>query len=596
MFLRSLQWRLVSIITAVTIALMVFVGIFLNKEVEGNYYKSFKKSITNGFKYWSYDGSWTYDKLKHELSNNDGARDNFNITEDYKSFAILTMDGAIKYAAGKKFSERDQSYQSEVLSSYNLLEVLKGKEVSAEKKLTRTQESIFFDYAAKIALSDGDCIIYFRYDQEAWGDTITEFTGIIVKSLLIAVIAAIIIGFLLSRTITIPIGRVMQKAERIALGDFGEVLEVQSDDEIGKLMSTFNYMAVALKSTLSEISREKSKMEAIFNFMTDGVLAFNMNGGLIVANPTATNLLGLDENHKITFDQFSSDYLLGVNLREIEAFEDISTKERNIKANDKYLKLYFATVLGDDKKVEGIVVVLQDCTEQQKLENMRREFVANVSHELRTPLTSIKSYTETLIDGAIEDRETAERFLSVIDSEADRMTRLVKDLLQLSRLDNQQLQWNMHEVDFVALVRSCVDKMQMEAMSKKHTLKSFVIGNVPLIVADSDRIEQVMINVISNAIKYTPENGEIIVYIGVRHSEVYAKVTDTGIGIPEEDISRIFDRFYRVDKARSRDMGGTGLGLAIAKEIVEAHGGNINISSQLEKGTEVTVTIPLRNV
>jgi two-component system sensor histidine kinase VicK len=265
----------------------------------------------------------------------------------------------------------------------------------------------------------------------------------------------------------------------------------------------------------------------------------------------------------------------------------------SLDANGKTIKVYFAVFTDEAKNPEGIIAVLQDITEQQRLENMRKEFVANVSHELRTPLTSIKSYSETLLDGALEDREIAEKFLGVINAEADRMTRLVKDLLQLSRLDNQQLKWNFEEISLVELVKNTVERMELEARTRRQTLECFVLGDIPYIEADYGRIEQVVFNVLGNAIKYTPEDGKVTVYVGKIYNDVYFKVTDTGIGIPESDLPRIFERFYRVDKARSREMGGTGLGLAIAKEIVEAHAGIITITSQPGTGTEVTVRLPV---
>lgn len=595
MFLKSLQWRLVVIITAVTITLMVFVGVFLNKQAQTNYSTSFKESIDDGFEKWSYPNDISYNQLQEELSTI-MARSFFAINEEYKSYAILDMTGKIVYAYGdKKFSGREAAYQDEILTSSNLLKVMGGSQTSADQKVTRTQESAFFDYAARVPLKDGKYILYFRYDNESWGKIIHDFNLIIIRCLLIAVLLAIIVGYLLAKTITRPIEGITFKAQKIAMGDFGEMLEVRSDDEIGKLTSSFNYMSGALKNTLAEVYNEKSKMETVLQYMTDGVLAFNIKGEMIVANPSARLFLGLGEDTAPDFDTLSKKLLLGLKIEEFTVFEDIEVKEKSIFTNERYLKLYFAGISNELKRPDGVVVVLQDFTEQEKLENMRREFVANVSHELRTPLTSIKSYAETLIDGAIDERETAVNFLEVIDSEADRMTRLVRDLLQLSRLDNQQMHWNMREVDFLSLARGCADKMQMEAMSKKQTLNCYSIGEVPTIIGDSDRIQQVLINIINNAIKYTPEGGEITVYVGTRINEVYAKVTDTGIGIPEEDLPRIFERFYRVDKARSRDMGGTGLGLAIAKEITEAHGGGISISSQQGKGTEVSVNFPIKN-
>jgi two-component system sensor histidine kinase VicK len=247
----------------------------------------------------------------------------------------------------------------------------------------------------------------------------------------------------------------------------------------------------------------------------------------------------------------------------------------------------------EENKAEGIIIVLQDITEQQRLEEMRKEFVANVSHELRTPLTSIKSYAETLLDGEYRNDEIAEKFLGVINSEADRMTRLVKDLLQLSSLDNQKMHWNMKNIQLTEIVKNCVNKMSIDAKNKEQFLEFFVEEDPGEVHADRDRIEQVVINIISNAIKYTHIKGIITVTVGISENMAFIKVADTGMGISQEDVKRVFERFYRVDKARSREMGGTGLGLAIAKEIVEAHGGTISISSELGAGTVLTVYLRL---
>ena len=327
------------------------------------------------------------------------------------------------------------------------------------------------------------------------------------------------------------------------------------------------------------------------NYMTDGVIAFNLKGEVIHANPATNRALGVDK-FDLDFNGFSKKYELGVAIEEILYLEVFNTKESEISTDAKIIKVYFALFTDEQKNAEGIIAVLHDATEQHKLDSMRKEFVANVSHELRTPITSIKSYSETLLDGAIDDKETTQRFLSVINTEADRMTRLVKDLLQESRLDNRQMQWNIQQLPFEKLVRSCIEKIELSAKEKNQTLECFVIGEIPDIMADKDRIEQVVLNLLTNGIKYTPVEGKITIYIGKIYSEVYVKVIDSGIGIPGEDLSRIFERFYRTDKARSREMGGTGLGLAIAKEIVEAHKGSISVESEHGKGTEVTVKLP----
>jgi two-component system sensor histidine kinase VicK len=352
-------------------------------------------------------------------------------------------------------------------------------------------------------------------------------------------------------------------------------------------------MASALKKNLNEISSEKSKVETILNYMTDGVIAFNVKGEVIHFNPASKKILEIDGITE-SFNEFSAKYDLGITLEEVLYLQFTGSKEKNINFKDKFIRAYFALFTDEQNNVEGIITVLQDVTEQQKLENMRKEFVANVSHELRTPLTSIKSYTETLLDCAIDDKETATKFLTVIDSESDRMARLVKDLLQLSSLDNNQIKWNLNSFSFSNLVKSSIEKLQLEAANKQQKLECYTIGDLPDIIADHDRIEQVVLNILTNSIKYTPNGGCITVYLGVMYNDVYIKVTDTGIGIPKEDLDRIFERFYRVDKARSREMGGTGLGLSIAKEIVQAHKGLITASSELGMGTEILVRIPIK--
>ncbi|HOA56062.1 MAG TPA: ATP-binding protein, partial [Clostridiales bacterium] len=362
-------------------------------------------------------------------------------------------------------------------------------------------------------------------------------------------------------------------------------------DEIGKLADTFNYMAANLKNTLIEISSEKSKMETILNYMTDGIIAFNLKGEVIHTNPASARILGADG--LMTFQEYRTRFGFEYSLEDVLYLQSRHTTEMNLALGDKSIKVYFAVFTDESKRPEGVIAVLQDITEQQRLEDMRKEFVANVSHELRTPLTSIKSYSETLLDGALEDRETAEDFLTVINTEADRMTRLIRDLLQLSRLDNQQTKWSFKKMSLVDLIKSTVERMKIEVDSRQQQIECFVINEIPEIEGDYGRLEQVAFNIIGNAVKYTPEGGTITVYIGKIYNDVYFKVADTGIGIPEEDLDRIFERFYRVDKARSREMGGTGLGLSIAKEIVEAHKGTINISSKIGMGTEVTVRLPV---
>ncbi|HOJ10276.1 MAG TPA: ATP-binding protein [Clostridiales bacterium] len=597
MSFKSIQWRLVSIFILITIFLITPVGLFLNRKVETQHYDSFKSSLERGFDNWLIKSDSSLKDMLSYLSVNDGrnAIIEFSILDAYKSYTVIDKnDLSVKYSSDRYYSAADSNgklFMNEIICSVNFIAVLNNELKGDKSKLVNINGRRYFDYAREVKLADGDFILYFRYDSEAWQETITGFNKIILISLLISVLISLILGYMLSKTITSPINKIMYKAQRLAAGDFDQMLEVMSDDEIGQLTKAFNYMAKNLKDTLTEISSEKNKIETIFNYMTDGVIAFNLKGEAIHVNPAFLKMLGQKE-FNYTFNEFVEEYGLDLKLEEILYLETFSSRESSITKDGKILKAYFAMFTDEFKKAEGIIAVLHDITEQEKLENMRKEFVANVSHELRTPLTSIKSYTESLLDGDIDDREIAESFLNVINSEADRMTRLVKDLLQLSRLDNKQMQWNMKEISFVELIRNSANKLQIEAKNKGHKLECYVIGDIPLVKGDRDRLEQVTINIITNAIKYTPEGGKVSVYIGKTYNEAYVKVADNGVGIPEEDLPRIFERFYRVDKARSREMGGTGLGLSIAREIIEAHGGTINITSELGKGTEVLVRLP----
>lgn len=590
-FLKSLQWRLVFILITMTVVLMVFVAIYLNISVESSRYDSFSKEIEEGFKNWDLKDDPDDEEILKYLKDDKYARVLFPISADLTLTVFNSNTNAIVYTWDKRYDiinlqQDSEQLQNEIESSPNYIAAMRSG-TGGMKKVTRQGKYSFFDYA----VSKGGEILYFRYYSEAWAPVIRKFNNIILSGTLLAILISIVIGYLLTKTITVPIAGIMNKARKIAAGDFDQILSVKSDDEIGKLTETFNYMAGELKNKLNEISSEKNKIEIILNYQTDGVIAFSTRGEVIHINPAARSILGL-EAFNMNFIDFCSKYSINLSFGDFIYLGSSASNTADISVNDKIIRVEFAVFTDDVKKAGGIIAVLHDITEQERLEKMRREFVANVSHELKTPLTSIKSYTETLLDGALQDRETAENFLKVVNSEAERMSRLVRDLLQLSSLENRQIKWNLQSIQLTDIVKNSIMKMQMEAKNKGQLLESYVIGELPEVQADPDRIEQVILNILSNAIKYTPEGGRISVYIGKTHTEVYFKVADTGIGIPQDDLPRIFERFYRVDKARSREMGGTGLGLSIAKEIMEAQEGSIAITSEPGRGTEVTVKLP----
>jgi two-component system, OmpR family, sensor histidine kinase VicK len=593
MFLRSLQWRLVSIFILLVVFLIIPIGLFLNKSVESSYYDSFVDEINSGFNHWSLKEDATLEDMIYYLEDDMNAITLFQIISENRSYSIINRKDAsdIEFSSDSLFSSNRDKLVNEILMSENLLSVMAGADEGMSKKPVYTDLRKFLDYARAINLRDGEYILYFKLESEAWSNVINSFNRIIISGLLLSIAFALFIGYFLSKTITTPVVRIMHRAQRLASGEFDQVLEVKTEDEIGKLTRAFNFMAKSLKDTLGEIYREKNKVETILNYMTDGIIAFDLNGKMIHNNPASRSMLGLAEDG-YTYGMFCKEYSVDIQIYDIINKDHQSIIQRTIKYEERVYNIYFALFSDESKNPEGIIIVLHDITEQARLDNMRREFVANVSHELRTPLTSIKSYAETLAAGSVEDFDVSKRFLGVINHEADRMTRIVKDLLELSKFDSQQLKWNMEQISIKELLHDCIDKLEIEAANKNQTISRH-LDDAPDITGDRDRLEQVVLNILGNAIKYTLEGGSIHVYLQKTNHEVELKIRDTGIGIPQKDIPRIFERFYRVDKARSREMGGTGLGLAIAREIVEAHSGIVLINSETGKGTEVTVRLPM---
>ena len=347
-----------------------------------------------------------------------------------------------------------------------------------------------------------------------------------------------------------------------------------------------------LKDKLNEVSSRKNQIETILLHMTDGIIAFNIKGEIILINPAAKKFLSISPEDN-TFDDIFGKFKLDINTEKVIYLDSWTSTEQRIQVDDQYVKVLFAPFKNEDERPDGVIAVIQDITEHVKLDNMQKELVADVSHELKTPITSIMGYADTLLEGGY-DEETQTKFLNVIASESRRMARLVTDLLTLSRYDSNKKKTRKETFDLGDLVKRCQEKLAIEIKKKGHKVTSFVTAAVPPVYADKDDIERVVLNILTNSIKYTPDNGEIKIYVGFVYNDAYIKIFDNGIGIPEDDLSRIFERFYRVDKARTREMGGTGLGLSIAKEILDKNGGSIDIKSKVGEGTEVVIRIPTK--
>lgn len=581
---RSLHMKLVIILILLIVSVMAIMGTFLVNSVGSYYLNDFETQIENVMTENNYE---TYRSLEQAAQENDAPERIMEILsafvgrlgiDSYRTYAVL--DGNGTFLTGD-----NGALASELTRTPNILTAI-GGEVGA----ANTTIDSYMDYAIPLGKDDDGepkYIVYFFDDKRETRDLSWNFFGIVVKAMTFGLLVAVLLSFLLSKTITTPIENIRTRAQMVAAGDFSHRLDIQSNDEIGELTATFNHMADRLHDTLEEIQGERDKLGTIFLHMTDGVTAFNAEGKLIHMNPTAENLLGATFQEDAHFN----DVFEGIDAPTPIAAGEQGFVQMELERMGRTLSVLFAPY-GENER--GIIAVIHDITEQRKLDEARREFIANVSHELRTPLTNVKSYTETLIDAAGElPTDTEVKFLSVIAGETDRMTRIVKDLLTLSKLDCGKMDLHFHRFSMQHMVESVYNAMVLEAGNNGLELTLNIQGKMPDMNGDRERLEQVVINILSNAVKYTPSGGHIVLSAARRdEGHVMIRVKDDGMGIPKDDIPRLFERFYRVDKARSRAKGGSGLGLAIAKEMVEAHRGTIYLESQLDEGTTVTVVVP----
>lgn len=440
----------------------------------------------------------------------------------------------------------------------------------------------FFVVSSLIVLGIGISFIVVLHNHAFEPRSMDKAIGIIIFiAMAMLAIASIIMAVITVQRIIKPMSRMLKSAS-----DYNnqEGYLNSDNEELDDIVND-------LQDRLIEANRQKIQTETILKHMTDGVISFNMKGKVTYINPAAKYMLELRDTDN-TFHKIFSKYN-DINMEKIIYLEDWTSSEKKIENNQGAMNLFFVPFKDEINRPTGVMVVVQNITEHVKLDNMRKEFVADVSHELKTPLTSIKGFSETLIEG-VDDKETEMHFLSIINDNAVRMEKLVQDLLILSKYDNNKSKRKLVEFDIGELSKSCAEKFEIEVKKKKQTLQCLVTADVPHVLADKDGIERVIINIISNSVKYTQEGGTIDIFVGYVHNDAYVKIKDNGMGIPEKDLDRIFERFYRVDKARTRQLGGTGLGLSIAKEIMEQNNGNIDIKSKVGEGTEVVLRIPVK--
>ena len=591
--INSIKWRILAIFVLIVFIVMTIAGVFVTNKLESYEIDSIRSKCFKTLDIVMLSmpfGSYTV--LDGQQETIQAIVNEWQTGTDYELYVI---DTNFKIIAANNTTVVGKSAIN-TLSENVIVKALKGN--TAEGQDTLTGSIPVLNAAKPIEGSGGSIIgvLYLSANLTSVYDTTNESKVIFLQAMFIALLISALLSFFITSSITAPINDLTEKAEKMASGDFSQEIRGKSNDEIGRLADMFNILRRELDDNITEISNEKSKLETILKYMADGLIAVDLSGQIIHVNAAARALLDLsdEEMENLNFSGIlqkfgKKDIADGIkNITSSEVMNEIVMYRSNI------LSIRYARFTAEDDNDIGVIMLIQDITESQKLEQMQTDFVANVSHELRTPLTTIKSYTETLLESGIEDEETQKNFLMVIDDETERMSRLVKELLQLSRLDSHREKMNFKELEVGKILEDCVKKITLTAQAKEQTVECVYDRNTPLyIMGDRDKMQQVILNILTNSIKYTQAGGKIRLNAWKEDDVVCITVEDNGIGISDAELSRIFERFYRVDKARSRAMGGTGLGLSIAKQIIEVHGGSILAQSKEGSGTTMQITLPL---
>jgi two-component system sensor histidine kinase VicK len=592
-FFKSIYFKFVLIYVLLILVAMQIIGVYFAQGLEQQLLDNFKSSIQERVTILSYS-------LEKEITETRKVGDP-TLIEDIKT----TLEG---YSSGDITEIRVMDQDSKIIGTsdpekQNIIGSRSTEKlvISAFNQGTPQKEIRFDSQTGKRILiwsepivSDGQIIgsLYLNTKIENVYAQLKQINTIMARGTIISLIVTAFLGVLLAQTITRPISDMRKQALAMSRGNFSRKVKIYGYDEIGQLAITFNNLTKKLQDAQATTDAEKRKLSSVLTNMTDGVLTTDRRGRVILINDTALSMLKVSRETSL-----SKPITEVLGLEDTYTFDQLLSEKESIilnYSNEKkllYLRANFSVIQRETGFINGLIVVLHDITEQEKIDEERREFVANVSHELRTPLTTMRSYLEALADGAMDDKELAPRFLNIAQTETERMIRLVNDLLQLSKLDNTDYKLSTTWVDFGRYFHRIIDRFEM-SKSRNVTFKRLIPSEPIGVEIDEDKITQVLDNIISNALKYSPEGGQITFKLQVIGQFVEISVRDEGMGIPKENVAKIFERFYRVDKARSRKMGGTGLGLAIAKEMIEAHKGHIWASSEEGKGTTIFFTLP----
>lgn len=598
-FFSSIHFKIALVFTLTLLVTLELVGAFFVKRLEQQNLATFRTQIALP--------AYVNDSLTQQLISTDQTKANSDIhtiltsinNASISEIEVIDSSGIIRGTS-------DINAQDEVgqkTTDANVKAALAGGKYT--KNPIEERSGVRYQVVVKplVSSSGGESnivgVVEVRASLETTYDNLNHISLIYFSASLLAVVLGVVMAVIISRSLTKPIAEINDRTTRIAQGDYSGGILVRSNDEIGQLAENVNALAVRIEETTNSTEFERRRLDSVLEHMTDGVIATDRRGSINIINTAALQMTGMEDSD-VALGQSILEVLQiadRYNLRELldnqdELLLDFSNDERQL-----IIRAYFSLIQRASGFISGLVIVLHDVTEQQRIEEERRQFVSNVSHELRTPLTSVKSYVDALQEGAIEDPEVAKSFLAVAQDETTRMIHMINDLLELSRMDSGTMKLETEYVNVGELFNYILNRFDMiiandDKPEKYYTIKREITDSQIWVELDTSKFTQVVDNIMNNAIKYSPDGGVITARMIDRKTEVVLSITDQGLGIPKKDLGHIFDRFFRVDKARSRAQGGTGLGLAISKEIIELFGGKIWVDSSEGQGSTFSISLP----
>lgn len=603
-FFQSIHFKIALVFALLLLIAFQIVGAVFIQRLKSDNLKTFKQRVELS--------SYVDNSLAQNLSSNDTQKANAKIRtilEDVNNSNIT--DVQVVDAKGNIRGDNDVDKRSLVgqrTTDSDIKQVLYNGRTYSKMTYDRSDNKRYYISITPLFSSTGNTnavvgAVYIRASLESVYDSLNNVTAIFATAALIATVIGLLLAIILSSAITRPIDEMKKQTARIAKGDYSGQVHVYGKDELGQLAEAVNNLSVRVEESQEQSESERRRLDSVLTHMSDGVIATNRRGKVNIINQAACDYLDVNEE-----DTLGKSILDVLDIREDYTLHDLLENQEEITLDmsaddhDQILHAYFSLIQRESGFISGIVCVLRDVTEQEKIDRELRQFVSNVSHELRTPLTSMRSYIEALNDGAWKDPEVAPSFLKVTQEETDRMIRMINDLLKLSRMDSGRVKLDLELVNLNELFNYVLDRFEMmlekdnndthSTKSKNYTIKRDFTKKDLWVEIDTDKFIQVIDNIMNNAIKYSPNGGVITCRLLETQNHVILSISDQGLGIPKKDLNHVFDRFFRVDKARSRAQGGTGLGLAISKEVIEMHHGKIWADSVEGQGTTFYISLP----